>query len=148
MRFQIDVSSPAFIADGDPAGVTDLEGSLPRAGRRSCSAHACRDGEIVCRRVELTVDADRRLGLTPRERRVFTVRFLDGLEPVLRAQLTELVRRRGAVARRAAERMEPIEIVFADPLRGPQQIVGSVQPPQRRNGELEDIPFGLRESAS
>lgn len=119
----------------------------PLTGRRSCSAHACRDSEVVCGRVELTVRADSRLGLTPRERRVFTVRFLDGLESRLRAELTELVRRRGAVARRAAERMDPIEIVFDDPLRGLQRITGQIQPPQRRNGNLDDIQFGLRELA-
>jgi hypothetical protein len=102
---------------------------------------------VVCGRVELTVRADSRLGLTPRERRVFTVRFLDGLESRLRAELTELVRRRGAVARRAAERMEPIEIVFDDPLRGLQRIIGWIQPPQRRNGDVHDIQFGLREPA-
>jgi hypothetical protein len=147
MRFQIDASSQAFAARNDPAGTMDLDIRDPRTGRRSRSAHACRAAEVVCRRVELTVDADTRLGLTPRERRVLTVRFQEGIEPGLRAELTELVRRRGAVARRAAERMEPIEIVFADPLRGLQRIVGRIQPPQRRNGDLHDIPFGLRESA-
>jgi hypothetical protein len=119
----------------------------PLGGRRSRQAHACRDREVVCGRVELTVRADTRLGLTPRERRIFTVRFLDGLDSRLRAELTELVRRRGVVARRAAERMEPIEIVFDDPLRGLQRITGWVQPPQRRNGDLQNIQFGLRELA-
>jgi hypothetical protein len=119
----------------------------PLIGRRSYAAHACRDSEVVCGRVELTVGADARLGLTTRERRCFTVRFLDGLESRLRAELTELVRRRGAVARRAAERMEPIEIVFDDPLRGLQRISGCVQPPQRRMGDLPDVRFGLRELA-
>lgn len=60
------------------------------------------------------------------------MRFLDRLEPVLRAELTELVRRRGAVARRAAERMDPIEIVFDEPRLGLQRIIGSIQPLQRR----------------
>jgi hypothetical protein len=113
--------------------------------RRCCPAHACRDSAVVCGRVELTVAADSRLGLTPRERRSFTVRFLDALEPGLRTELTTLVRRRGAAARRAAERMAPIEIVFDDPLGGLQRIAGSVQPPQRRNGvDLRDVQFGLR----
>lgn len=89
--------------------------------------------------------ADSRLGLTPRERRFFTVRFLDSLESGLRIELTTLVRRRGAAARRAAERMAPIEVVFDDPFRGLQRIVGWVQPPQRRNGvDLRDVQFGLR----
>lgn len=100
---------------------------------------------MVCGRVELILRADLRLGLTPRERRVFAVRFLDGLEPVLLAELTELVRRRGAVARRAAERMQPIEIVFDDPPRGLERIMGLIEPPQQRNGDLQDVQFGLRE---
>jgi hypothetical protein len=113
--------------------------------RRSCSAHACRDAEVVCGRVELTMRADSRLGLTPRERRILTVRFLDAVEPGLRTELTTLVNRRGAAARRAAERMAPIEIVFDDPLQGLQRIAGSIQPPQRRNGlHLRDVQFGLR----
>jgi hypothetical protein len=148
VRFPIDVSSLAFIASSDPAAGTDEDGCHQLAGRRSCSAHACRDSEVVCGRVEITVSADTRLRLTARERRFLTVRFLDRLEPVLRAELTELVRRRGAVARRAAERMETIELVFDDPLAGPQRITGWIQPPQRRNGELKDVRFGLRERAS
>ncbi len=113
--------------------------------RRCCPAHACRDSAVVCGRVELTVAADSRLGLTPHDRRSFTVRFLDDLEPGLRTELTALVRRRGAAARRAAERMAPIEIVFDDPLWGLQRIAGSVEPPQRRNGvDLCDVPFGPR----
>ena len=120
----------------------------PLIGRRCCPAHACRDSAVICGRVELTVAADARLGLTPRERRSFTLRFLDGLQPGLRAELTKLVSRRGAAARRAAERMQPIEIVFDDPLRGLQRIIGSIQPPQRRNGDLRDIQFGLREAAT
>lgn len=117
----------------------------PSAGQGFRAAHACRDSELICGRVELTVSTDTRLGLTARERRCVTVRFVDCLEPGLRAELTELVRRRGAVARRAAERMEPIEIVFEEPRLGLQRIIGWVQPPQRRNGDLRDIQFGLRE---
>ena len=142
MRFPIDVRNQTVIA-----GAMDMEGRDPFAGRRSCSAHACRDDEVVCGRVELTVGADTRLGLTARERRCLTVQFLERLEPKLRAELTELVRRRGAAARRAAERMKPIEIVFDDPSLGLQRITGSIQPPQRRNEDLHDIQFVLREIA-
>ena len=142
--------------DGAPpvTRLTVILGLRPQAGagnagptltRRYCSAHASRDHEVVCGRVELAVDADMRLGLAPRERRYFTVRFLEHLHPVLRGELTELVRRRGAVARRAAERMEPIELVFDDPRLGLQRIIGWIQPPQQRNGGLQDIEFGLRE---
>jgi hypothetical protein len=143
-RFPIDARSLTS-ADSDPGGV--MEGNHRLTGRHSCSAHAGRDGEVVCGRVELSFGADTRLGLTARERRRITVRFLDRLEPVLRTELTELVRRRGAVARRAAERMEPIEVVFDDPRLGLQRIVGWIQPPQRHNGDLHDIQFGLREPA-
>jgi hypothetical protein len=123
--------------------VWPTDDSLPE--RRSCSAHVCRDAEVVCGRAEMTIRADTRLGLTPRERHILTVRFLDRLEPGLRTELTKLVSRRGAAARRAAERMAPIEIVFDDPLRGLQRIAGSVQPPQRRTGiDLRDVQFGLR----
>jgi len=107
-------------------------------------ARAYRDGELVCGRVELTVTADYRLGLAPHERRYFSARFFERLHPVLHTELTELVRRRGAPARRAAERMPPVEIVFDDPHRGRQRIVGRVQPPQARHRELYEIHFDLR----
>jgi hypothetical protein len=129
-----------------PARVAVTDHAL--MARRCCPAHACRDSAVVCGRVELIATTDARLGLTPRERRSFTVRFLDSPEPGLLTELTTLVRRRGAAARRAAERMQPIEIVFDDPLRGLQRIAGCVQPPQRRNGDLNDIQFGLRAAGS
>jgi hypothetical protein len=110
-------------------------------------ARAYRDGELVCGRVELTVRADFRLGLTPHERRYLAARFLERPHPGLRSELAELVRRRGAAARRAAERMQPVEIVFDDPQGGRQRVVGWVQPPQLRRGELNEIEFGLRAPA-
>jgi hypothetical protein len=147
MRFPVDVRNLTLITGSDPAGLMAIDSRHELAGRRSCSAHAYRADEIVCGRVELTVDVDAPLDLTARERRCVTVRFSDRLEPALRAELTELVRRRGAAARRAAERMKPIEIVFDDPSLGLQRITGSIQPPQRRSGELHDIKFVLRETA-
>jgi hypothetical protein len=147
MRFPVDVRDLTFITGSDPAGVLVMAGGRTLLGRRACSAHARRDDEVVCGRVELTVDADMRLGLTASERHCVTVRFLDRLEPALRAELTELVRRRGAAAQRAAERMDPIEIVFDDPRLGLQRISGWIQPPQRRNSDLHDIQFGLRQPA-
>jgi hypothetical protein len=110
-------------------------------------AHACRDGEVVCGRVELSVKTDTRPGLTPHERRCVAARFRERLHPALRTELAELVRRRGMAAQRAAERMQPIEIVFDDPCLGLQRIVGWIQPPQLRRGDLHDIEFGLREPA-
>jgi hypothetical protein len=41
--------------------------------------------------------------------------------------------------------MEPIEVVIDDPHRGRQRIVGRVQPPQVRHGDLCDIEFAVRE---
>ncbi len=90
---------------------------------------------------------DPRLGLTPHESRRFAARFLERLQPALRTELAELVRRRGAAGRRAAERMQPVELVFDDPRHGRQRIVGSVQPPQMRRGELYEIEFALRAPA-
>jgi len=111
-------------------------------------ARAYRDGELVCGRVELTVRADFRLGLAPHERRHLAARFLEHPHPGLRSELAELVRRRGAAARRAAERMQPVEIVFEDPQGGRQRVVGWVQPPQVRRGDLNEIEFALRPPAS
>jgi hypothetical protein len=110
-------------------------------------ARAYRGGELVCGRVELTVTADLRLGLAPRKRCCLAARFLERLDPVLRTELTELVRRRGAAAGRAADRMQPVELVFDDLRAGRQRIVGRVQPPQMRRGELYEITFHLLEPA-
>ena len=110
-------------------------------------ARAYRDGQLVCARVQLTVGRDGRLGLTRAERRYVVARFSERLHPALRAELTALARRRGAAARRVAERMAPIEVVFDDRHLGRQRIVGWVQPPQARRGDLRDIEFGLRERA-
>jgi hypothetical protein len=69
------------------------------------------------------------------------------VHPDLRAELAELARRRGAAARRAAERIEPIAIVIDDPTDGRERIVGRIEPPQVRLcfGALGDVEFGLRE---
>ena len=96
---------------------------------------AYRDGEIVCARVHLTIGRDVRLGLARHERGYVVARFLERLHPTLHGELTALARSRGAAARRAAERMDPIEIVFDDKRLGRQRIVGRVQPPQVRCGE-------------
>jgi hypothetical protein len=41
--------------------------------------------------------------------------------------------------------MDPIEVVLDDPRRGRQRIVGRVQPPQQRRGDLDEIEFVVRE---
>jgi len=106
---------------------------------------AYRDGEIVCARVQLTIGRDGGLGLARHERRYVVARFLERLHPTLHGELAELSRRRGAAARRAAERMDPIEVVFDDERLGRQRITAWVQPPQIRCRELREIEFGLRE---
>ena len=72
------------------------------------------------------------------------VRFHEPVDDDLRAELTQLVRRRGAAARRAVERIDPIEFVVSDPDAEPQCIVGHLQPPQVRHGWLRDIEFELK----
>lgn len=121
------------------------DGTAPVTAPRYYSAHACRDGEVLCGRVDLIVRTDTRLGLTARECRRVAARFVEHLHPALRTELVQLVRRRGAIARRAAERMDPIELVVDDPDRGLQRIIGWLQPPQRRHRDLHEIEFDLRE---
>jgi hypothetical protein len=108
-------------------------------------ARAYRNGELVCGRVDLRVWDSGRLGLTAHERREVAVRFLERLAPGFRRELDALLRRRGDVARRIAERMEAIELVADHTEMGDLRIVGHVQPPQRRHGEIYEIEFGLRE---
>lgn len=109
---------------------------------------AYRDGSLVCARVRVTFRRDDRLGLAPRERRTVNARFEDRLDPALRAELTDLARRRGAAALRAAERIEPIVLMVGDPRNGRERIVGRIAPPQTRRGDLRDVEFGLRELVS
>lgn len=124
------------------------DSSAPVTARHYCWAHACRDGAVICGRVEVILRADTRLGLTAHEPRGVAARFVEYLQPALRRELTELVRRPGAAARRAAERMDPVEIVFDDPRLGLQRLTGWVQPPQRRSGgDLHDVEFDLHEPA-
>jgi len=106
---------------------------------------AYRDGRLVCARVHITIGHDDRLGLTRHERRYVVARFQERLDGSLRTELTQLVRRRGAAARRIAETLETIELVLDHPHREHERIVGRLQPPQLRHGQLRDIDFGLRE---
>jgi hypothetical protein len=113
-------------------------------------ARAYRDGRLVAGRVRLIVDRDVRVGLAPRERRRRSLRaaFTERVDPALRDELAAVARRRGAAARRAADRMDPIEVVIDDPHRGRERIVGRVLPPQQRRGDLAEIEFGLQELPS
>jgi hypothetical protein len=109
-------------------------------------ARVYRGGRVVCGRARVIVGwDDRRLGLTRPERRYVRARFEERVDPRLRAELAELAERRGVAAQRAAERMEPIEIVVDDPREGPQHIVGRLQPPQIRRPDLRETEFAVRE---
>jgi hypothetical protein len=115
--------------------------------QRYAWGRAYRNGTLVCGRVNVTVDHDVRVGLAPRERRRRSIRaaFTERVDPTLRAELAAVARHRGAAARRAADRMEPIEVVLDDPHRGRQRIIGRVQPPQQHHDDLDALEFGLRE---
>jgi hypothetical protein len=118
--------------------------------QRDALGRAYRNGTLVCGRLHVTFRRDDRLGLAPHERRYVAARFLDRVHPDLRDELAELARRRGAAARRAAERIEPIVVVIDDPCRGRERIVGRIEPPQVRLffGCLSYVEFGLREPAA
>ncbi|MGH2941282.1 MAG: hypothetical protein ACRDLN_00695 [Solirubrobacteraceae bacterium] len=116
----------------------------PRTSQRSRVGRAYRAGRLICGWVQVTIRDDGRLGLTREERRVVGVRFHEPLDDGLRSELREMVRRRGPAARRAAERIDPIEVVVDDPRGERRRIVGAVQPPQVHHGALRDIEFALR----
>jgi len=109
---------------------------------------ALRSSEVVCGRVRVTVVGDdERLGLAPRERLYVTARFVDDLRPGLRNELRKLTRRRGAAARRIAETLEPVELVFAGSDGDEHRISARIQPPvQPPHGSLHEIEFVLREA--
>lgn len=108
-------------------------------------ARAYRNGHLVCSRVEVRIGRDSdRLGLTARERRCITARFLERLDPTLHKELKTLVARRGAAAKRIAERLEPITLV-SDTTHEPLRIVGELRPPTLRARELCDVEFTIHE---
>jgi hypothetical protein len=86
---------------------------------------------------------DDRLGLTRRERRMGQVRFSEPVDDELRAELRELAGRRGSASQRAAERIEPIELVINDPSDEHEHMIGRLQPPHSRHGRLSEIEFGF-----
>ncbi len=149
MRIPVALSTLSPNAAGDPAKMADAgvpadaEDTL-RADRRCRLGRAYRAGRLVCGCVHVTVLRDGRLGLAPHERRLVRVRFHEPLDDDLRAELIQLVRRRGAAAHRAVERVEPIEVVVDDPHGERQRIVGHLQPPQMRHRQLRAVEFELR----
>jgi hypothetical protein len=125
-----------------------VKGSVSIAGtqhtKRCRLGRAYRCGRLVCGWVQVTLSDDERLGLTQQERRLVRVRFHEPLDDGLRCELTQLMRRRGAAAGRAAERIDPIEVVVDDPDAERERIVGRVEPPQVHHGPLSGIEFALR----
>jgi len=140
MRIAASRSRTPFTRGNAPAVDTE---STPSAGRWRIG-RAYRAGRLVCGCVHVAISLDERLGLTQRERRMVRVRFHEPVDDDLRTELTELARRRGTASDRAAERIAPIELVVDDPCGEHQRIVGRLQPPQRRHGELRDVEFALR----
>jgi len=125
------------------AGSADSVGTQ-RTRERGRLGRAYRSGRLVCGWVQVTISDDERLGLTKQERRLVRVRFHEPIDDELRSELTQLMRRRGAAAGRAAERIDPIEVVIDDPHAERERIVGRVGPPQAHHGALRDIDFALR----
>src|SRR4051794_22869775 len=100
-------------ATGGGGGSASTAG-MQRAQRR-LSGRAYRAGRLICGRVQVTIGDDERIGQTAEERCVVELRFHEPLDDRLRVELTRLLRRRGAAAGRAAERIDPIEVVIDDP---------------------------------
>jgi hypothetical protein len=93
--------------------------------------------------VHVTISFDERLGLTEHERRAVRVRFQEPVADDLRNELHQVVRRRGRASDRAAERIDPIELVIDDPHGEHEHITGRLRPPHRRHGRLREIEFGF-----
>jgi hypothetical protein len=134
--------SQSTLSVGRDAARAETPSPAKQCGRLG---RAYRGGRLICGWVQVTIGDDERLGLTRQERRLVQVRFHEPLNDDLRSELTLLLRRRGQAARRAAERIDPIEVVVDDPHGERQRIVGSVEPPQVHHGPLRNIEFGLRE---
>lgn len=139
-----DMGNLTWIAGTDLARPADLK-ARPRVSRGTVKlGRAYRAGRLVCACVQVTIRLDDRLGLAPRERRIVQVRFHEPLDDGLRTELSQLVRRRGAAACRVAERIGPIELVVIDDRHGDHvRIIGRLEPPQVRHGQIGDIKFSL-----
>jgi hypothetical protein len=147
VRLPTSVSNLALIAESDLARQADMENRLQERVRGKLG-RAYRSGRLVCGCVQVTVGLDARLGLTRQERRLVGVRFLEPLDDGLRAELAQLVRRRGSAACGVAARIDPIELVVEDRTGDPVRLVGRLEPPQVRHGQIHDIEFGLCDQAT
>jgi hypothetical protein len=139
VRLAIDANNGSGTLADDPAeGRSRVDRAAGELGR------AYRAGRLVCGCVRVTVALDGRLGLAPRERRLVLVRFHEPLDDRLRAELVRLIRRRGSAACRAAEGLDPIELVVDDAHGEPRHLIGWIQPPQVRHCRMRDIEFELK----
>jgi len=129
------------LARGDAPAAPDEE-RTSGAGRWRLG-RAYRAGRLVCGCVHVSVSVDDRLGLTHHERRIVRVRFCEPVADDLRAELIELVRRRGTASERAAERIAPIELLVDDPCGEHQSMIGGLRSPHRHHGPLREIEFGF-----
>lgn len=140
MSIAASTSRMPLVRANAPAALDEEQG--PGVGRLGLG-RAYRAGRLVCGCVHVRISVDDRLGLTWRERRIVGVRFCEPVDDDLRAELTELVRRRGTASERAAERIAPIELLVDDPCGEPQQMIGGLRPPHRHHGPLREIEFGF-----
>jgi len=130
-----------------PFAPTPVDGDSPLVAGRWRLGRAYRGGRLVCGCVHVAIGFDDRVGLTWRERRTVRVRFCEPVADELRAELSELARRRGSAGERAAERITPIEVVIDDPTGEHERMTGRLRPAHTRHGRLREIEFGLRECA-
>jgi hypothetical protein len=144
MHIPVSRSQSTLTVDRQPAGA-DGPRRAKQCGRLG---RAYRGGRLICGSVHVTIRYDERLGLTRQERCLVRVSFHEPIDDGLRSELTLLLRRRGQAALRAAERIEPIEVVVDDLHGERERILGSVEPPQVRHGRLRDIDFALRKVES
>ena len=127
---------------------TPIDGAAALGAGRWRVGRAYRGGRLVCACVHVAIRLDDRLGLTRRERRTVRVRFCEPVADELRAELSELARRRGSAGERAAERIAPIEVVIDDAAGEHERMTGRLRPAHTRHGRLREIEFGLRERFS
>jgi hypothetical protein len=125
-----------------PAPAAPTDGTW-RSEPLECVGRAYRAGRLVCGCVHVTISLDERLGLTEHERRVVRVRCCEPIADDLRDELHQLVRRRGRASERAAERIDPIELVIDNSWGGRERMTGRLRPPHNRHGRLREIEFGF-----
>ena len=137
----------AAITSRTPFAPAPVDGNPVLGAERWRVGRAYRGGRLVCGCVHVAIRFDDRLGLTRRERRTVWVRFCEPVADELQAELSELARRRGGAGERAAERIDPIEVVIEDPSGKHERMTGRLRPAHTRHGRLREIEFGLRERA-